>query len=108
MAWSVFSAPALLVSLASTSAHAIPVWRCAFCSKRSFNASSNSSRSLVFIDIGCSVGSGTFVLGVPRFRLPELDLVVVRVHDPRELPVLVRFGSLDDRHPVRTQLLQQL
>src|SRR2546428_7015528 len=52
--------------------------------------------------------SGTFVLVVPHFRLPELDLVVVWVHDPRKLAVLVRFGSLDDLHTPRTQLLQQL
>src|SRR5882672_4774359 len=29
-------------------------------------------------------------------------------HDPRKLAVLVRFGSLDDFHTPRTQLLQQL
>src|SRR5687768_15663802 len=51
--------------------------------------------------------SGSLVLLVPRLRLPELDLVAVRVHDPRELAVLVRFGSLDDRHALRTQLLEQ-
>src|SRR3989441_136476 len=50
----------------------------------------------------------TFVLVVPYLRLPELDLVFVWVHDPRKLAVLVRFGSLDDFHTPRTQLLQQL
>lgn len=37
--------------------------------------------------------SGFLILGVPGLWLPELDLVSVRVHDPRELPVLVRLGS---------------
>src|SRR5258705_4639882 len=31
-----------------------------------------------------------------------------RSHDPRKLAVLVRFGSLDDFHTSRTQLLQKL
>src|SRR5438552_6053439 len=58
---------------------------------------------------GCGAAlSGTFVLVVPDLRLPELDLVFVWVHDPRKLAVLVRFGSLDDFHTPRTQLLQQL
>src|SRR6266496_1434439 len=59
---------------------------------------------------GCATAAmlRTFVLGVPDLRLPELDLVFVRVHDPSELAVLVRFGSLDDFHTPRTQLLQQL
>src|SRR6185295_9469303 len=52
--------------------------------------------------------SGTLVLVVPDFRLPKLDLVFVRVHDPRKLAVLVRLGSLDGFHTPRTQLLQQL
>src|SRR5258707_806662 len=52
--------------------------------------------------------SGAFVLVVPELRLPELDLVSVRVHDPRKLAVLGRFGSLDDFHTPRPQLFQQL
>src|SRR5688500_9159031 len=52
--------------------------------------------------------SALLVLVVPDLRLPELDLVFVWVHDPRKLAVLVRFGSLDDFHTLRTQLLQQL
>src|SRR5688572_12758680 len=48
------------------------------------------------------LASGAFVLVVPELRLPELDLVFVRVHDPRKLAVLVRFGSLDDFHTART------
>src|SRR5258706_14187106 len=52
--------------------------------------------------------SGTFILVVPDLRLPELDLVSVWVHDPRKLAVLVRFGSLDDFHTSRMQLLEQL
>src|SRR5215217_2109767 len=51
--------------------------------------------------------SRALVLVVPQHRLPELDLVLVRVHDPRELAVFMRLGSLDDCHPVRTQLLDQ-
>src|SRR5436190_14735755 len=57
---------------------------------------------------GCEGSSGTFDLVVPDLRLPELDLVSVRVHDPRKLAVLVRFGSFDDFHTPRTQLVQQL
>src|SRR2546430_12999077 len=38
----------------------------------------------------------------------SFDLVAVRVHDPGKLAVLVRFGSLDDFHARRTQLLQEL
>src|SRR4051794_30035728 len=41
-------------------------------------------------------------------RFPQLDLVFVRVHDPRKLAVLVRLGSLEDWHTRRTQLLEQL
>src|SRR5213594_3206892 len=52
--------------------------------------------------------SGTLILVVPDLRLPELDLVSVWVHDPRKLAVFVRFGSLDDFHTPRTQLLQHL
>src|SRR6185436_3000047 len=51
--------------------------------------------------------SGAFVLVVPELRLPQLDLVFVGVHDPRELPVLVRFGPLNDSNAGRAQLLQQ-
>src|SRR4051812_47091394 len=51
--------------------------------------------------------SGFLVLVVPELGLPELDLVFVWVEDPRKLPVLVRFGSLDDFPPRRAQLLHQ-
>src|SRR5690606_5009465 len=51
--------------------------------------------------------SGALVLVVPRHRLPEFDLVAVRIHDPRELAVLVRFRTLDDVHAVRAQLHEQ-
>src|SRR4029077_1416195 len=51
--------------------------------------------------------SCTLVLVVPEHGLPELDLVPVRIHDPRELAVLGRFGSLDDFHAPCTQLIKQ-
>src|SRR4051794_17971628 len=52
--------------------------------------------------------SGALVLVVPHHRLPELDLVSVGVHDPRELAVLVRFGSADDAHAGGTELREHL
>src|SRR5262245_33944614 len=52
--------------------------------------------------------SGPLVLGVPVHRLPKLDLVTVRIHDPGERAVLVRFRSADDFHPTRTQLREHL
>src|SRR5262245_35755969 len=52
--------------------------------------------------------SGPLVLVVPDHRLPELDLVPIRIHDPRELAVLVRFGSADDFHSARTKLREHL
>src|SRR5262245_56168676 len=52
--------------------------------------------------------SSTFVLLVPVHRLPELDLVPIRIQDPRELAVLVRLGSLERFDTARAQLCQQL
>src|SRR5262245_48399263 len=57
----------------------------------------------------CARGTlSALVLVVPEHRLPELDLVPIRIHDPRELAVLVRLGSLQDFHAARTELRQQL
>src|SRR5215218_8628681 len=51
---------------------------------------------------------GALVLVVPDHRFPELDLVSIRIHDPGELSVLVRLGSLDDVDTGRAQLLDHL
>src|SRR5262245_159894 len=44
----------------------------------------------------CTRTSGALVLVIPDHRLPQLHFVSVRVHDPRELPVFMRFGALED------------
>src|SRR5687767_2848576 len=46
------------------------------------------------------------VLVVPELRFPELDLVAVWIHDPRERAVLVKLGPLHDLHVVAAQLLE--
>src|SRR5262252_4833737 len=48
----------------------------------------------------------TLLLLLVRRRLPELDLVLVGIHDPRELAVLVRVGPLNDGYASGAQLLQ--
>src|SRR5262245_55906894 len=52
--------------------------------------------------------SGSLVLFIPQHRLPQLNLVPLRVHDPCELPVFSRFGAFDDFDPARTELLDHL
>src|SRR5436189_73825 len=59
-------------------------------------------------ELAAQRSSRSLVLVIPQLRLPELDLVSVRVHDPRELAVLVRLRSLNDAHARATQLLEQL
>ncbi len=48
----------------------------------------------------CSAGqlrsTSALVAVIPAFWLPQLDLVAVRIHDPGELAVLVRFRALPD------------
>src|SRR5215208_1437918 len=40
--------------------------------------------------------SGGLVLFIPEHRLPQFHLVSLRVHDPREFSVFMRFGAADD------------
>src|SRR5690554_3676235 len=54
------------------------------------------------------LGSGGLVLLVPELRLPQLHLVAVRVRDPRELAVLVRFRALEDLDAGRPKVREEL
>ena len=51
-----------------------------------------------------AMSSQTFVLFIPEHRLPKLDLVSIRIHDPCELAVLVRFRPADDSDTGRLKL----
>src|SRR5262245_41948793 len=55
-----------------------------------------------------SPGSGTFVLLIPRHRLPQLDLVAIQIEDPRELAVLVRFRTANRFDAAGAKLREQL
>src|SRR5690349_12798376 len=55
-----------------------------------------------------STNANESLANMSGLRLPELDLVVVRVHDPGKRAVLGRLGSFDDVDTPGTQLLQQL
>src|SRR5262249_53285037 len=48
------------------------------------------------------------VLLVPDLRLPQLHLVAVRIDDPRELAVLMRFRTFEDLDPGRPEVRQKL
>src|SRR6476620_7978027 len=50
---------------------------------------------------------GLLVLLVPDHRLPQLDLVAVGIHDPREFSVLFGIGPLDDLDAVTLELREQ-
>src|SRR3546814_236907 len=46
----------------------------------------------------CALPILRIALGFPETGFPEFDLVPLGIHDPRELAVLVRLGTTDDRH----------
>src|SRR4026209_194490 len=48
------------------------------------------------------------VLLVPGLRLPQFHLVAVRIDDPRELAVLVRFRTLEDLDAGRQEVRKKL
>ena len=48
------------------------------------------------------------LLVVPAYGLPQLDLVVVGIHDPGKSPVVVVVRPLDDGHAIFTQLREHL
>src|SRR5436853_1368645 len=52
--------------------------------------------------------SGGLVLFIPDHRLPQLHLVSLGIHDPRELPVFMRFGAANNFYSVRTELRDHL
>src|SRR6267154_6333901 len=53
-------------------------------------------------------GSDTFVFFVPDHCLPKLHLVSLRIHDLRELPVLVRLRPANDFDSASAELRNQL
>src|SRR5262245_28650121 len=48
------------------------------------------------------------VLLVPQLRLPQLHLVAVRIDDPRELAILVRFRALENLDSAGAEVREQL